>query len=443
MGAILIVFSTTASVHHQQNRDWLINFMHSQSQSSRILLLLGGNGLGQLITIASMPILARLYDPADFGLLGGIMSTVSLSAVIVHGRYHMAIPVSRDEDEAVALLALATLLSAVLSPVTVVLFVFLIGRNMEEINVLLYAGIAIAITLATAMIEVFAYWRSHRLRFKVSARNAIARAGATSAAQIAFSPLSSSGLVGGSLAGTMVALALSIQDLVRVDGQRLAWPSLSRISDAARFHRGYPLFGVPQGLIASASWNALPFLLLQFSGVALAGQYWLAYRLLVAPVALLNGAYRQAILPTMGRGNRSATLWMARQHSVILLLLAAAIAAIIFLFGETLFVLLLGEKWRQAATMAAWLGIGITADVMKIPAMCLLQSRAGHRSILVWEALIAVARYGAALPYLSRGDVITAIAIFSLIGFVGWVSFSAYCLSGALGPEIGVPEEEN
>ena len=64
-------------------------------QSSRILLLLGGNGLGQLITIAAILFLSRLYDPADFGLLAGIVSVVSLSSVIVHGRYHMAIPVSR------------------------------------------------------------------------------------------------------------------------------------------------------------------------------------------------------------------------------------------------------------------------------------------------------------------------------------------------------------
>ena len=87
--------------------------------------------------------------------------------------------------------------------------------------------------------------------------------------------------------------------------------------------------------------------------------------------------------------------------------------------------------------MAAWLGIGITADTAKIPAMCMLQSRAWHRSILVWETTIVAVRYGVMLPFLWHGDVLTAVAIFSLVGFLGWMSFCAYYLSGATNGGIG------
>ena len=41
--------------------------MPSRPQLSRILLLLSGNGLAQLIAIAAVPVLAHLYSPADFG----------------------------------------------------------------------------------------------------------------------------------------------------------------------------------------------------------------------------------------------------------------------------------------------------------------------------------------------------------------------------------------
>ena len=409
----------------------------AQSQSRRTLLLLGASGLGQLITFAATPVLARLYDPTDFGVFAGIMSVVSLSAGVVHGRYHMAIPSSRDESEAVALFALASLLSVVLAPATVLFVVFLIGQNVGGISILLFVGIATAFTLLTALIDIFSYWRSHRQRFGVSAQNAIARAGITAGAQIALSPVSVIGLVGGAMAGALAALALSIRDVVRHDRQSLIWPSWKQLLGVARDYSGYPFFGMPQGLIAAVSWNVLPLLLLHFSGVDSAGQYWLAYRLLIAPVALLNGSYRQATLPIMGRGDRLSATRMARRHSLNLLILAATAAIPVYLFGETLFALLLGEEWRLAGAMAAWLGIGITADIAKIPAMCMLQSKAWHRSILIWETTIVAVRYGVMLPFLGHGDVITAVAIFSLVGFLGWMSFCVYHLSGATNGGIG------
>lgn len=403
----------------------------SMSHSRRMLLLISASGLGQLIAVAAIPVLARLYHPVDFGFFAGIMSIVSLSAGVVHGRYHMAIPVSRDDSEAVALLALAALLSAVLSPAIVLLVVFLTGQNGGGISSLLFAGIAIAFTLVTALIDIFSYWRSHRLRFGVSAQNAVARAGITAATQIILSPVSSIGLVGGAMAGALAAVALSIRDVMRFDRQSFIWPSWKQLLGVARRHSGHLFFGVPQGLIAAISWNVLPLLLLHFSGASSAGQYWLAYRLLIAPIALLNGSYRQATLQTLGAGDRFSAVLLARRHSLNLLFFSAMAATLLYFFGETSFALLLGEEWRLAGAMAAWLGIGITADVAKIPAMCLLQSRACQRSILIWEATIVAVRYGAMLPFLARGDVITAVAIFSLVGFLGWMSFSAYWLFGA------------
>ena len=409
----------------------------SMSQSRRMVLLFGASGLGQLITVAAIPVLARLYDPAGFGFLAGIMCIVSLSASVVHGRYHLAIPASRDEGEAVALLVLAALLSAVISPVAVLIVVLLIGQNAGVIESWLFVSVTIAFTLVTALIDVFTYWRSHRQRFGVSAQSTVARAGITAGTQIALSPFSTIGLIGGAMAGALAALALSIRDVVRFDRRSLVWPSWKQLLGVARHYSGYPIFGMPQGLIAAVSWNVLPLLLLHFSGVDSAGQYWLAYRLLIAPVSLLNGSYRQATLPIMGRGDRLSATRIARRHSLNLLLLAATVAAPVYLFGETSFALLLGEEWRLAGAMAAWLGIGIIADIVKIPAMCMLQSKAWHRSILVWETIIVAVRYGAMLPFLVRGDVLTAVAIFSLVGFLGWMSFCTYYLSGTTNGGMG------
>ena len=119
--------------------------MPSPPQLSRILLLLSGNGLAQLIAIAAVPVLAHLYSPADFGLLASVVSLVSLSAVVVHGRYHMAIPVSRNEDESIALFALAALLSIALAPVAVLSVIFLVGQSVGEESFYFIVGSAVVL----------------------------------------------------------------------------------------------------------------------------------------------------------------------------------------------------------------------------------------------------------------------------------------------------------
>ena len=115
----------------------------------------------------------------------------------------MAIPASRDEGEAVALLVLAALLSAVVSPVAVLLVALLIGQNAGVIDGWLFVSVAVAFTLITALIDVFTYWRSHRQRFGVSAQNTVARAGITAGTQIVLGPVSTIGLVGGAMAGAL------------------------------------------------------------------------------------------------------------------------------------------------------------------------------------------------------------------------------------------------
>ena len=61
------------------------------------LKLIGGAGAAQMLAVLSMPLLSRLYAPADFGVLGVFMATVTIAAVFVTGRYEMAIPLP-DRD---------------------------------------------------------------------------------------------------------------------------------------------------------------------------------------------------------------------------------------------------------------------------------------------------------------------------------------------------------
>ena len=384
------------------------------------LTLLSGSGLAQLITILALPILGRLYDPTAFGQLAAVMVLVSLATVLVHGRYHLAIPVAKSDEDSWHLLIFSLLTSAILSlPVVCIYFAFMGGLpdGMTLLTLLLSASL---ITFLSAMIDILAYWRSYRGRFKVSAQNSIARSSITALTQIGLAAFSSAGLLIGTGLGALASASLALWDLIKDRKKWLSFPSIKELVDIGAKYRSYPLFGVPQGWLAAVSWNLMPLLLLRFGGTAIAGQYWIAYRVLVAPISLFGGTYRQSTLPLLrGQKDETAkaliirhTLWIAAASIIPLMVL--------FLFGEQLFVVALGPVWAPAGIMAGWLCIGMFADLFKVPTLCLLQSQSRQQRILTWEAIIIFLRYSVSLSYLINGDSIGAVAIFSCTGLFGW-----------------------
>lgn len=390
-----------------------------------LLVLLSGAGLAQIITVAALPLLSRLYDPVSFGQLGAVMAVVSLATVVVHGRYHMAIPVSRDEDTARALLLASIFLSTVLSLPAVAVMLHLFGDLPEGMALWAFLLTAGALTLFSALVDILTYWRSHRGRFGASARNGAARAALTASAQVLLAKVTTMGMLIGTVIGTLMAVALALRDLLRRDESPLAPRPLNALLQVAREYRSYPLYGVPQGWLAAVSWNAMPLLLLRYGGTAVAGQYWVAYRVLIAPLSLFNGAYRQSTLPLLRNRPQDQARSLVARHTKFILLLAVIPLAALAALGEQLFSLAMGARWDEAGQIAGWMAAGILADLFKVPTVCLLQSQGRNRTILWWEAGILVARYASAVPFLVMNNTSLAIILFSCGGLLGWSLFTA------------------
>lgn len=338
----------------------------------------------------------------------------------------MAIPVVKSGQMARVLLQLALCCSAFLClPMTGLIWI-VFGDMPHGIALWVVILAAAGLSLATAVLEIFAYWRSRFLRFKVSAKNSIARSVATSVSQIGLASIGSLGLLVGTIAGTLLAVGLALEDVVNNATRPSLWPSWRRMRVAAYRFRTYPLFGVPQGWVAAVSWNALPLLLLRFDGSAMAGQFWVAYRLLVAPLSLLNGAYRQATLPKIRNVSFEYAYALVVKDTLRLILTGGLPLLVMFLAAEWVFTQLMGENWKVAGAIAGWMAVGILGDVIKIPAVCLLQRHNNQRRILTWEVIIILVRYSIAIPLLSQGKTFEAIIAFSVFGLIGWSSFFIY-----------------
>jgi O-antigen/teichoic acid export membrane protein len=90
------------------------------------MTLAAGTAFAQLLLVLAVPVLTRLYTPADYGALAVYSSTLTVLLVAASLRYETAIPLPDDEQVAGALLGLSVMLLVVLS-MFVALLVWLAG----------------------------------------------------------------------------------------------------------------------------------------------------------------------------------------------------------------------------------------------------------------------------------------------------------------------------
>src|SRR4051812_39113554 len=89
------------------------------------VILARGTVLAQIITLAGVPLLARLYDAAAFGVYGAVSTTLLALSTIACGRYEQAIIPARSESEATRLVVLSLAVSAQFSIIILLVIIFL------------------------------------------------------------------------------------------------------------------------------------------------------------------------------------------------------------------------------------------------------------------------------------------------------------------------------
>ena len=171
----------------------------------------GATIVGQGALILAAPLLARLYDPAAFGLLSVFAAVLSILVAVASLRFELAIPIATNADEAVHLFVLSVLISLA-SSVIVAGAVLLWGPELADMlgeaglaSVLWLLPIALALACFT---QAVASWAVYTKAFSSLGRMRVAQGIAQSGFQLAFGvlQLGAIGLVLGDVASQFVGV---------------------------------------------------------------------------------------------------------------------------------------------------------------------------------------------------------------------------------------------
>jgi O-antigen/teichoic acid export membrane protein len=325
---------------------------------ARSLAVVGaGTALGQGALVLAAPVLARLYDPRDFGIMSVYAAVLSILVAIASLRFDFAIPIAADPVEAVHLLAVSVVLASGAS--IAIGFVVLVWGT-QIAGALGAASLAPFVWLlpialfAAGVTQALAAWTVYQRLFSALGRlravQGIAQAGAQAALGLIHAgPV---GLIMGDIAGRILGTEQLFRSLLAT--LRSTGLSVGRIRQSARDHWGFARVMTLASLLSAVSLQ-VPFLLIPtLFDLESSGQYFLAYRVLVLPGSLVAAAVSQVFFgeASSRRADPRRLHDLAHNVAVSLFVFSIPTYGIVAVAGPALFEVVFGPLWGPAGLYA-------------------------------------------------------------------------------------------
>ncbi len=334
------------------------------SVARNVAVVGGATALGQGVLVLAAPVLSRLYDPEDFGLLAVYAAVLSVLLAVASLRFDLAIPIASDPTEALHLLMLSGVLGTAAS-IGLAVAVLVAGQQIAAtLGAAPLAPLLWVLPLAllvASVAQALSSWAVYARMFPALGRMRAIGAVAQAAGQTAFGVVHAGPL--GLLLGDFAGKALGMEQLIRS-----VWTSLrsTTLSRGALWRAAHERWGFARLMTAASLVNALalqvPFLLIPgLFGLPSSGQYYLAYRVLILPASLVAAAVSQVFFgeASFRRSDPQRLHDLARNLTVSLLAFAIPTYTVVMVAGSTLIQAFLGNQWVQAGhyaqIMAPWL----------------------------------------------------------------------------------------
>ncbi|MBO1031819.1 oligosaccharide flippase family protein [Tessaracoccus sp. SD287] len=329
-----------------------------------VLTLMTGTASAQVLQFLAMIFVGRLFTAAEFGVYVLVMSAVSAVVPIAAGRYELAIVLPRRDNDARQLLRLCTWINVAVSLATIAVMLVIspwLARLMTDQSqadaASIEAGLRFWLYFTGPMVflvtqlGVMSYWLTRTRNFRQVAQNKIYQSVSVSGLQVGTGAVGMG--VSGLVIATIVGYAASLWNLLRkTRGQyRIDGPARSKRELARRYVK-MPALNGPNAVVDSVRLNGINALVGANYAAGPVGQFGMAWRLLQAPMGLINAAVAQVFfqrLATVERGQMTGIVRMAIVRSMVIGIVPFAL---IWSLGPWILPFVLGGDWTLAGEIS-------------------------------------------------------------------------------------------
>lgn len=319
-------------------------------------VLLGTMG-AQLISLGVMLLLVRLYTPAELGLYNVWFSFATIMAVVVTGRYELALfSGARDSSPqtVVKLIVVVALAASVLMTACLVVASY-VSRSVPGVVAeyvyalaLLVFGLGINKLCLSVLALQQAFRRLGYFKMAVALSIAIAQVVA------GLFEIGVPGLIYGQVAGVFLAVVIAAKWFDRHWLRECSEASFDQLKASARHFSNFPKYSLPSDLINTVS-SQLPMILLASRfGAETAGWFGLTIKMMGAPITLLASSVLDVFKEQAARDYRTTGTCLPIFTRTAALLAALSLPPFVafWFLGEWAFGAVFGAEWTESGRYA-------------------------------------------------------------------------------------------
>ena len=262
-----------------------------------LVVLLSGTVIAQVLNIAFMPIISRVYTPDEVGVLNFYLQIVTFITVVATLRMELAIPLEKEDSDRYTILRFASRFAVLFSAISLFFVPFLSWK--EDFSFVLF-WVALFIPLGAllhALFNIGMYWSLAQDAFKTISAARLIRSFSTNSLKVIFGFLNFGGvgLIVSVLIGMFAAVAVYAKDVFRVFKLFPYKKGSVREKELMHKHRDFRLFNLPHVLVDLTRDLVLASIIVSFCSTHDYGSFSQAYIVLRLPLMFVGEAIGQAL----------------------------------------------------------------------------------------------------------------------------------------------------
>jgi O-antigen/teichoic acid export membrane protein len=331
----------------------------------KVFILARGTVFSQVIILATLPVLTRLYSPSDFGTFSVYISIISIVLVIVSLSYEIAIPLPENDRAASSIVSLSLYLCVIISIVGGIGFYTLqsqLSRWLNEPDMKSYFLLFTFSLFGAGCHQILNLWSVRKEYFNQLSRTKYMQSISQVSSQLllSFTGWGALGLIIGELLGRVTGI-FSQWKLWRMDVKNeLIQTTWIEMKESAHRYRRFPLLSSWSNILNSMGLYLPNIILAALYGPYIAGLYTMGQRFLGAPTTLISSSVNQVYMSQFAicvnkDPSKIYPLFMSTVKKALIFGLIAIGGIVIF--APMLFDFLFGDSWEKSGQFLRILSI--------------------------------------------------------------------------------------
>ncbi len=316
---------------------------------------MSGTFIAQLLNIAAIPVLSRLFTTDDFGIFAVYFGLSSILSAISCGRYELAIMLPKKDNNAYQLVLISFLFLIVTTLLAYNIILLFSSDINELLNVSNYKYLLFLVPVLSFFISSYRIlnnWFSRLKKFKDISVSSIYKAGGSVASKISFGLLlfKSLGLFAGEIFGQLLSVFFLFRKSKFASASSKFHLDKQLLKKEFEDNKNFPLFSMPMAFLNSVSAQILVYFLTIIYNVGIVGLYTQANKIINYPLSLLTSSFISVFYQKLTETKQELKLYAYSYF--VSLAIALAVSIPIFFWGEELFAFVLGKQWTFSGYMA-------------------------------------------------------------------------------------------